>query len=297
MGKRKSSVRAKYIKSAESIIKRAEANLKASQKIESQLTRQGQLAGSYNYYEGTQRMIDEARAYLASGKRLSAKFKRSIAVLKERTSKNYWLSGMKLAYNKTVRMGVNTISTPASKTVAEVYRIRKRSIAKKPITSEQQSILTTFNQAMLSLNQANAMNKTPEELVKYYRERGRKLHQRDVSYGGNSTLINDLEYSAGALPTGREFVEALQKQMQDPDMFEQIEAWYRDTSNAKANKVRDDLNHAKGSDWYVGFKSAQQILITVIGVLLNQFGKDMNDADKKLYEEVKKELDNEPESL
>lgn len=264
MGRKSHTVRSRYIRSAEDIIKRVESQMTKSQQIENTLAKAGRLATSYNSYEGTEALIAQVRSYIATGKRLSQGLKYKVAVLKERSSESYWTSGIKMSYYKTKQRGHNKVAVDAQISVADVNKMKKR-YDKEPAktTQEEYKIITRYHSAISPISNARAMGATPQELADLRRQKMNRMEERDVSFGGSSTLINDLAYSAGAESVGRDFVEAIQEAMKDPQVYEAIENWYR----TEGDDVRRALDNATGSNWYENFCEARQAIITAINLI------------------------------
>lgn len=94
---------------------------------------------------------------------------------------------------------------------------------------------------------------------------------RDVSIGGNSTLINDLSYTFDALWIGRDFVQTIQDIMSDPQAFVKIEAWYRSNTS-----VQYKVQQATEGDWYAGYTDFSAQIMDFIDNMPDTF-KDVKD--------------------
>lgn len=116
------------------------------------------------------------------------------------------------------------------------------------------------------------------------------MKARDISFGGDSTLINDLAYSAN-VEYAREFIETLMGIMNDPFMYEQIESWYR--SNTDLQRL---LDGATGSYWYEDYCEARNIIIAFINELKSNFDKQLSSDTKEELESLKDILDNQDDT-
>ena len=105
---------------------------------------------------------------------------------------------------------------------------------------------------------------TSDEEIEKFKKKFNKV--RDISIGGNSTLINDLSYTYDALWEGRRFVENMQKIMSDPKDFIRIEAWYQ-SNEEEAVQARSDIGAAITSKWYEKFKDFSATIIEFINKL------------------------------
>lgn len=288
MGKRL-TVRQKQINKAQRAIERAEKAMKKAQNIEAALRSAGTLATSYNTYSGTENLIKEVKDYIASGKRLSAGFKYKVSVLSERTE-NFWTAGIKFYPGTSVQRGKNYVPTNAIVTVKEAQRISNRYALKKTITKEEFDILTKFQTGINPVSNAAAMQHTPQELAEMRRKK-KSMKEKDVSFGGDSTLINDLAYSAN-IEYARPFVEMIIDLMKDPLMFEQIETWYRENQD-----VQTTLDQATGTYWYEDFCDAKRTIIEFINKLQENFADKLSDDIKEKLKDYKDFLDNDGETV
>lgn len=287
MGKRL-TVRQKQINKAQRAIERAEKAMKKAQNIESALRSAGTLATSYNTYSGTEKLIKEVRDYIASGKRLSAGFNYKVGVLGERTEK-FWTAGIKMTTDGKVKRGKNYVANNEVITVKDAQNLSNRYADTKQVTPEEYRIITRYNAAINPVSNAAAMQYTPQELAAM-RNRQKTMKARDVSFGGDSALINDLAYSAN-VEYAREFIETLINVMKDPFMFEQIESWYR--GNTDLQRL---LDGATGSYWYEDYCEARNIIIAFINELKAKFDKQLSSDAKEELENLREIMDNEADT-
>lgn len=263
------------------IADRVEASIADSLHIEKQLSSAGRLDTSYNTYTGTQDLVAEVRDYVTSGKKLNKYLTQKIDVLAERAKTDFWSGGIKMGYNESKRRGNNHVAEYKQISVKEIEKLKKK-YDENPASVGQNEyrIISRYYSSINAVSNAIAMTTTPQELADIRRAKMNKMEARDVSFGGSSTLINDLAYSAGIEKVGRDFVEALQSAMQDPAVYEAIESWYR---SDKGTKARYALDNATGSNWYENYNEARNAIIAVINMIRKNI-KLSDEADAKLGE-------------
>ena len=287
MGK-KLTVRQKEINKAQRAIARAEQALTKAQRIEIPLRTAGLLATSYNTYSGTENLIKEVKDYIASGKRLSASFKYKVSVLSER-NENFWTANIKFTTGAQAKRGKNKVALGTTISVKEAQKLSNRYADTKQASQEEYRVIRRYNAAINPIANASAMQYTPQELATM-RSRKKVMKDRDISFGGDSTLINDLAYSAN-VDYAREFIEMLMNVMKDPFMFTEIESWYR--ANADLQRL---LDGATGSYWYEDYCEARNIIIAFINELKTKFNKQLSDDTKEELDNFRDILDNQDDT-
>lgn len=287
MGK-KLTVRQKEINKAQRAIVRAEKALDRTRNIEASLRTAGVLATSNNTYSGTEKLIKEVKDYITSGKRLSASFNYKVGVLAERTEK-FWTTGIKMTTGGKVKRGKNYVADNEVITVKDAQNLSNRYADTKQVMPDEYRIIRRYNAAINPVSNAAALAYTPQELVQM-RRRQKGMKDRDVSFGGDSTLINDLAYSAN-IEYAREFIEFLMNIMKDPFMYEQIESWYR--SNTDLQRL---LDGATGSYWYEDYCEARSIIIALINEIRDKYDKQLSQDAKEELEEFRELLDNQDDT-
>jgi hypothetical protein len=266
MGK-KLTAHQRKVKNLKNILKGASQRIKSMEQIENTLSKAGRLATSYLDYSALTSQITEAENYLNSNKRVTSNIDRMIRNIGANTSTSSLQRMVKMKYYKTKQRGHNKVATDAEVSVAEVTRLKKR-YDKDPskTTREEYQIISRYHAAINALSNARAMTSTPQELADLRRAKMNRMQDRDISFGGNSTLINDLAYSSYAEHVGREFVETLQNAMADPQVYEAIEEWYR---SSDSDNVKKALDQAQGSNWYENFCEARTAIIETINTIRN----------------------------
>lgn len=266
MGK-KLTAHQRKVKNLKNILKGASQRLKSMEQVENTLSKAGRLATSYLDYSALTSQITEAENYLKSGKRITSNIDRMIHNIGTNTSTSSLQRMVKMKYYKSKQRGHNKVAIDAEVSVAEVTRLKKR-YDKDPgkTTKEEYQIITRYHAAINALSNARAMSSTPQELADLRRAKMNRMQDRDISFDGSSTLINDLAYSAYAEHVGREFVEALQNAMKDPQVYEAIEMWYR---SSDSDNVKKALDQAQGSNWYENFCEARTAIIEAINTIRN----------------------------
>ena len=280
MGK-KLTAHQRKVKNLKNILKGASQRLKSMEQVENTLSKAGRLATSYLDYSALTSQITEAENYLNSGKRVTSNIDRMIRNIGANTSTSSLQRMVKMSYYKTQQRGKNRVATDAEISIAEVTRLKKRyDKDQTKSTKEEYDIITRYYTAINPISNARAMSSTPQELAELRRQKMQRMQDRDVSFGGSSTLINDLAYSAGAENVAREFVEAIQRAMHDPQVYEAIENWYRTSDSA--NNIKKALDQATGSNWYENFCEARIAIIEAINTIRQNI---------KLPKEAEEQLD------
>lgn len=168
-----------------------------------------------------------------------------------------------------------TVTSPNVVTLKKVRQVLARQLNKpEAIIDEQQQIINQYAKTVVDYKNQTVADLSTDEAQQKFKKRFKKT--RDVAIGGNSTLINDLSYTYDCNEEGRELVELLQGIMSNATDFVRIESWYRNNY-----KLQDDIDKAKGNEWYSAF---QDVRVTLIGFL-------SSDAFDNISNEYKTKLD------
>lgn len=143
--------------------------------------------------------------------------------------------------------------------------IKRQVISPNKVTEEQQQLISHYAQATAQYQNTRVSDLSTPEAQKQFKKGFNII--RDVSIGGNSTLINDLSYTYDALNAGRDFVELLQSIMADKNNFVLIETWYRYTDEGKETQFK--IDQAVKKYWYEGFKDFSATIIEAINNMPN----------------------------
>ena len=144
---------------------------------------------------------------------------------------------------------------------------------KKELTNREKAIFQQYSQSYntianitnaidMSDIDATAIPQTEEAVIKMLKAR-RGTSQLDLSFGGHSSLLNDLAYTAKAKgDIGRDFVDWIRALMEkDKVIFAKIEKWYQ---SPVGRDVRQAINNATGDNWYENFKEFSLMIEKVI---------------------------------
>lgn len=145
------------------------------------------------------------------------------------------------------------------------------------LTEEQITVLSKWASSTEVVSDINTPElDTPEQEAKFIK---RFKVNRDVAFGGSSQLLNKLAYTYKAYPSGRAFVSWLQDIMKDPNIFVQVEKFYR--SNWQ---LQNDIDGAIKQEWYKNFKSFSQTIVEFIDSLTRTLQIDVPDNIRAMYE-------------
>lgn len=161
------------------------------------------------------------------------------------------------------KQDVDDITVPEGTLVSlkEIRKVLSKQLNRpENLTDEQRQIIAQYSQAISDYVNSNVTDLSTEEAQQRYIKRFNRT--RDVSIGGNSSLINDLSYTYDCSAEGREFVETVQRAMSDPQAFVQIEGWYQ--SQTGPGELQDEIDKAKGHNWYDKF---QDVRVTILSFL------------------------------
>lgn len=244
------------------LIKKAQKNLSKAQAIQNRLEKTNKLVKGIDLNRSKE-FLKEAEEYVNSGKRFTKRIRRMMAAVQERTHTDYYTDLMR--FREVISKDIGPVSIPIEydTKVSEISKL-KRKVNKKPqsVTQEEFDRLSNFSQILNPVYQAYA--KTNTDQLKQAILKNKKV-SRDTGFGGNSQLINDLWYSAGANPYGKEMVERVMSLMQNPTYFNAIETMYLTTEEGK--DIKRQLDQAVGKDWYEEFKTAMQAIIQLITMI------------------------------
>lgn len=244
------------------LIKKAQKNLEKSQAIQNRLEKTNKLVRGIDL-KRSKEFLKEAEEYVNSGKRFTKRVRRMMEAVQERTHADYYTDLMR--FREVIPKDIGPVSIPIEydTKVSEISKL-KRKYNKKPESVSQEDFdrLSNFGQILNPVYQAYA--KTNTDQLKQAILKNKKV-SRDTGFGGNSQLINDLWYSAGANPYGKEMVERVMSLMQNPAYFNAIESMYLTTEEGK--DIKRQLDQAVGADWYEEFKTAMQAIIQLITMI------------------------------
>lgn len=254
MARRKISAHEKAKKHYLNLIAKAEKRLQKAEYYQNRLAKTNKLVEGIDINRSKE-FLKSAKDYVESGKRFTKKRRKMMEAVQDRTHLDFYTSLIKYKETTTAKKG--SISIPGQKEtkVSDIEKLRRKySKNRGKVTQEEFDRLTQFSNIMNPVKQAMAAKGMTM-----------KSRHRDTSFGGNSQLLNDLEYSAGANPFGREMVEQVYNLMQNPIYFNAIETLYQTTDEGK--DIKRQLDQAVGSDWYEEFKTAMQAIIQLIGMI------------------------------
>lgn len=205
----------------------------------------------------------------------------TIAYLKEAASKTYYdrLIKYEIEIPDEARSTNNMRAT--KKEVISQYDInalrRKQVNDSDSLNETQIAVLSKWSAATeLSSDFAIPELDTPQQERRFIK--GFNI-TRDVSFGGSSMLLNKLAYTYDAVPTGREFVTWLQNVMKDPQVFVQIEKWFRMNYN-----VQQLIDGAINKEWYKNFKSFSMVIVEFVDSLSSTLNINIPDNIREKYE-------------
>lgn len=246
--KEKESILAKRRKKIQRLAERAELLNEQYAAIANQYKREG-----YTVDDSQVKITSERISKIYNKQRPTEK---DVELLKDYTKKSHY------DYIK-IEMPVRTEEFDGIETVIdeevslkEIERIRKKQVENPyKLTDREEKILTEYAKAMITTQNQETIDipdldtlsdEEAENVINKFKDKFKR--NRDISIGGNSTLINDLSYTYNALSAGRDFVIMLQRMMNNPEVFIKIEAWYR-----TALDVKQKIDSAIGKQWYDNF--------------------------------------------
>lgn len=267
--KQKAKERAKAKKKKESVYN----------KRKNQIKRYADKALALN--EETQRMVDNFRrnGYRVDNTKQLQDVKERIEKALQTTRPNQKLVDLIKEYTKVNTYDYIKVELPIRKddsrdvdstedvevTFKKIRLARRRQVLTPgSVSDEDAQILSKVGETTPYTQTISLPDPTNDEEVQRFKKKFNKV--RDISIGGNSTLINDLSYTYDALWEGRRFVENMQKIMSDPKEFVRIEAWYQ-SNEEDAVQARDDIASAIKSSWYAKFKDFSATIIEFINRL------------------------------
>lgn len=246
-------------KKIKNLLAKAEANLNKAEELASEFERNGiEVEKGYNP-ERDRQFIENAREYLSGKDKLTLmntyKITNTIAVLKDIAAKNEFTSLMKLTIDvvDTERStDTLTVTKPVKIKLSDIYKIRRKEEAGKELTDDEFNALHAWNDATITYNNyENVPILQTEADVQAFIKASRNK-SLDLSFGGQSALLNDLAYTERAKgDIGHDLVEWLRTLMQDKTVFAKIEKWYQSPSGFE---LRQAINAATGAAWYKQFK-------------------------------------------
>jgi len=244
------------------MIKKAKKNLDKAQAIQNRLSATHKLTREIDVQRAKE-FLKSAEDYVKSGKKFTKKTRKTMEAIQDRTHLDYYTDLM--SFTETIPKQVGPVSIPTDREtkVSEISKL-KRKFNKNPQSATQEEFdrLSNFGRIMNPVYQAYAKSDTDQ--LKAALIRNKKV-SRDAGFGGSSQLINDLWYSAGANPYGKDMVERVMTLMQNPTYFNAIETMYLTTDEGR--DIKRQLDQAVGADWYEEFKTAMQAIIQMINMI------------------------------
>lgn len=267
--KQKAKERAKAKKKKESVYN----------KRKNQIKRYADKALALN--EDTQRMVDNFRrsGYKVDNTKQLQDVKERIEKALQTTRPNQKLVDLIKEYTKANTYDYIKVELPLRKdsskdvdatedvevTFKKIRLARRRQVLNPgSVSDEDAQILSKVGETTPYTQTISLPDLTSDEEIEKFKKKFNKV--RDISIGGNSTLINDLSYTYDALWEGRRFVENIQKIMSNPKDFVRIEAWYQ-SDEEDAVQARSDIGAAITSKWYEKFKDFSATIIEFINKL------------------------------
>lgn len=149
-------------------------------------------------------------------------------------------------------------------TVTEMERLANREyksfIGKgKGLTDAEKMAVEKWTQAARVYKSVNEeILKTDADVENFIRRSRANKADLDLSFGGQSSLLNDLTYISRAKgDIGRDLVEWLRGIMQDKTVFAKIEQWYQSPAGYE---LRQTINDATGSNMYNGIQRISSMI-------------------------------------
>lgn len=275
MARRKISAHEKAKKHYLNLISKAEKRLQKAEYYQNRLAKTNKLARGLDIQKSKE-FLKSAREYVESGKRFTKRTQKMMEAVQDRTHTDFYTSLIKYKEVTATKKGPVSIPGQQETKISDIEKLRRKySKNLGKVTQEEFDRLSQFSQIMNPVQQAMAARGMTMK---------RRKVQRDTGFGGSSQLLNDLEYSAGANPYGREMVEWVYNLMQNPTYFNAIESLYLTT--AEGRDIKRQLDQAVGSDWYEEFKTAMQAIIQLIGMIRTnvQLYGDEEDALEQLLD-------------
>lgn len=271
------------------LIKKAKKNLDKAQAIQNRLSATHKLARGIDVQRAKE-FLKSAEDYVKSGKKFTKKTRKTMEAIQDRTHLDYYTDLM--SFTETIPKQVGPVSIPTEREtkVSEISKL-KRKFNKNPQSTTQEEFdrLSNFGQMMNPVYQAYAKSDTDQ--LKAALIRNKKV-SRDAGFGGSSQLINDLWYSAGANPYGKDMVERVMSLMQNPTYFNAIETMY--LTSDEGRDIKRQLDQAVGADWYEEFKTAMQAIIQLINMIKTNV--NLSTEEQNALGELLERYEGEPES-
>lgn len=286
---KKKTTRQKTERQYLNLIKKAKKNLAVAQAMQNRLKNTKKLNRELDVGRAKE-FLNSAEDYVKSGKRFTKKTGKMMEAVKDRTHDDYYTDLMSFTESVPKQVGPVSITEDRETKVSEISKL-KRKFNKNPKTATQEEFdrLSNFGQTMNPVYQSFAKSNTDQ--LKNAILKNKKV-SRDNGFGGNSQLVNDLWYSAGANPIGREMVERVMSLMQNPEYFNAIETLYLTTAEGK--DIKRQLDQAVGSDWYDEFKTAMQAIIQLINMI--KTNANMSTEEQNALGELLERYEGEAES-
>ena len=208
------------------------------------------------------------------------------AYLKEAARSTYYDRLVHYNLDYQSHEGTFTVNKTAKVSQYDINKIRNKEASNKLTTVKETSLLKAWSEATMVANNYNApILQTPEDVQNFLKQSRRK--KLDLSFGGMSSLINDLSYSQD-IDISKDFITWIRDLMQaNKQMFAEIEKWYNETDEGR--KARYLLNTAKGRNWYKNYKRFAEAITEFIDTIENRYQVKAPDALKYKAEAVASE--------
>lgn len=225
---------------------------------------------------------------LESYKNGTSKRKPNLAYLKEAARPTYYDKIIKYDLPYTEQRGSFTVTSTKTLSQYEINRIKNKDARGGDLTSTETSYLMAWSEATSTANNYHNVPiiQTDAQMQEFIKNSRKK--SLDLSFGGMSSLINDLTYSQD-IEVAKDFITWLRDVMKDPQIFASVEKWYNTTNEGK--KARYTINLAKGKNWYKNYKKFAESVVEMIDMLDNTFNLQAPSVLREKAEAIASESD------
>lgn len=180
------------------------------------------------------------------------------------------------------------IAKPDYKTIteAEIKRLRRKENKGAVLTANelgytaQAASINAEDNAVNEINNTGLKAQNAKDIDRIMKSRGQKT--LDLSFGGNSSLINSLSFAVGGkyqTVVINDFVNYLKNVMKDRQTFAEIEKWVQTTSDGKI--FRQIIDEARERSYYKSIKEICQA-ISLFSTAYLDFKGDMTPGKEEL---------------
>lgn len=267
--------RRRYITRYEEHINAAEAEIAKITNIQNQLKSQGKLVEGVNIATLKGEM-SKYRDYVKNKNFTYKQANRYLERIKDISKRHLLLNTLQVKVTDTLKTG-----KPVDKVVTMRYIDEKRRQHSKDPAKVSDFIYNRVQQITGALNPVSNSYATSVEGLKSM-WRSRLQGKMDISFGGTSTLINDLAYSMDAAGgIGREFVDTVMQIMQNEETAKHVEALYR--GSPAGQQIKRYLDQAVGRAWLDNFKNA---IPGIMGLIRLVETLNLDEEDTKSLEQL-----------